>query len=122
MNLGSTRVSAPMVNRVARSVLVPDRWNRTICVRREATRIAAPITPFATIMNEAKTVSRATDRESWLWLTIIEMMSDASMTVTARARTMAPKGWPTRWAITSALATAARTDTIRPTTGTTTKA
>ena len=46
---------------------------------------------------------------------MIERMSEASITVTATARTSVPKGSPTRCATTSAWCTAAITALMRPT-------
>ncbi len=67
------------------------------------------MTPLQMIITAAKTVSRASTALSGPPASIIETMSEISITVTARARISVPSGSPTLWATTSAWWTAAST-------------
>jgi len=65
--------------------------------------------PLSTIMIAAKTVSRAVAGAPSGAESMIETISATSITVTAAASTIEPKGSPTRSAMTSAWWTAAKT-------------
>lgn len=69
--------------------------------------------PLQVIITAANTVSRASADVLGPPSTISVTMRATSMTVTATARTSEPNGSPTRWAMTSAWCTAARTAPAR---------
>ena len=58
--------------------------------------------PFRTIIRAANTVSRATLLPASVEDSSKDTIKDTSITVTAKASRIDPKGWPSRWATVSA--------------------
>ena len=99
---GSTNDKVASAIRAAKAELAPSsRKLCSWCLRQPATT-HRPTAPLQMIMIAEKIVSRGTAAAFEPPVSIIETMSEASITVTATARTSVPKGSPTRCATTSA--------------------
>jgi hypothetical protein len=90
------------VDTVASALAVPSALKEATRSRSAPASSESPTMPLEVIITAANTVSRASVALSPPPKTIKVTINPTSITVTATARTSAPKGSLTRWATTSA--------------------